>query len=949
MLLLLYFAATLFVSATLLFLVQPMVGKMILPRLGGTPAVWTTCMVFFQAVLLIGYGYTHSLSRVRNRRVQLLIHLVILVLPFAFFLLPFSLSDDWQPADTDNPVFDVLWLLLGMVGLPFFVVATSAPLLQKWFGDTGHEASKDPYFLYGASNLGSMLALVLYPLAMEPLFAVHPPPDLALRRQQIVSQAEKFRDKAEGELSFEERALLDKVESLDEEIQEQSWLCQTRFWMIGYGLLMVMVAGCVVIVWKAPAGTKPAVVEPAVAEVPKVVAPVEQRTAIQPSRKIGRSRGGKSVAVPAPSEEIKVATRAVTWPRRIRWIFLAAAPSSLMLGVTTHLTTDIAAIPFFWVIPLALYLFTFILVFSNWVVPVIGSLLTFSRERLRKPVAWTDEPHTIVLYVQPFVLGGLVLMISVGQSLPYTWMTFGFHVLVFFLTALMCHGELAKDRPGTAHLTEFYLWMSVGGVLGGLFNGLFAPKFFQVGVLEYPIAMVFACILRPRMLGEAVFIPGDTDKYKVTTLGRAVNLFMPFLMALLTCAVLFLIPPKYYFGVPLQFYGRAFVLVLVLSMFGRPFRFAMSLGVFMLIVFEYERRIDALVFQARSFFGFVRVQEKGEKNLAAQETGPRFYSLLHGGINHGQQNRARVHRRDPITYFHPTGGIGQVFSRFTWPVKRGPGAEYSWPDYHLDDNQYHWPDTRLPASLVGLGASPWDAALGACVNTQSEPPFAVIGLGIGQLAAHAKPFQRVRFFEIDPLVKRLSEPSVEIVNGERVKLEPLFTFVKDAVDRDSDIEVEIGDGRLLLQKEPKHYYHIIVIDAFSSDAIPVHLLTREALEMYLDKLAEGGVLVFNTTNRYVELTGVLRDLADKLKLTCYHFGDHDSDEYPTRFASDWLVMQRRGINPHGPRYNGGPLMPPLLLDAEGNSAWKIPNPLGGPVWTDRYSNLLRRGVMRWGQ
>lgn len=819
-----FFAVTLFVSATLLFLVQPMVGKMVLPRLGGTPAVWNTCMVFFQAVLLVGYAYTHSVSTWQNRRRQVAVQFGLLALPF--LVLPFSLGA-WNPPADYNPVLSVLWLLLGMVGLPFFVVATSAPLLQKWFHATGHPAAKDPYFLYGASNLGSMLALLLYPVLVEPFFSVE---------------------------------------------------TQTYLWLGGYLVLVGLVVGCGLLVWNAPPSRELSVSPAATEAAPASASPAPTATAITASRRMPqRGAARKPSASPTNAAEAVAPQPAVsqplTWPRRLRWIGLAAAPSSLMLGVTTYLTTDIAAIPFFWVIPLALYLLTFILVFARW------------------PVVWTEGPHTLLLYIQPCFLMFLVLILVAKLSLP-TALEFFIHLAAFFTTALVCHGELARDRPDASNLTEFYLWMSVGGVLGGMFNALVAPPLFWFGVVEYFLAMVLASLLRPPMLGETPLIPGDTSELHVTSLGRALDFVIP---SGLGIAGFFLAK----FGMQLGYrsYLLAGGVVLVLALAGRPLRFGLALGLFVLAVGIHDHEHEKYIFEGRGFFGFVKVRRE-------EYQGKVYHTLVHGGINHGQQIiKPHFMRRETITYFHPTGGIGQIFEKFKWP------------------------DQRLPASLVGLGAAPF-ASLHVLAGTHSEPPYAVLGLGSGTLAAHARPWQHMVFYEIDPLVKRLSMPP----EGEKA----YFLYVQDALDRGASLEIVLGDGRLTLQKEPyENYYHILVLDAFSSDAIPVHLLTSEAIDLYLTKLADGGVLIFNTTNKYVDITPVLADLAKAKNLECLAYGDYD-EGIPDKFGSDWVVMRRKG-----PAANGGlPLAERLNMEL-----WKRPPGLGGPIWTDSYSNLL--GVMRW--
>ena len=351
--LLVYFSLTLFVSAMLLFLVQPMIGKMILPNLGGSPSVWNACMVFFQAMLLVGYGYAHLLTKYQPLRAQVVIQAVVLL--SAFVVLPFAVGA-WEPPSDANPILPLMGKLCVLAGLPYFAVATTAPLLQRWFAHTGHAAATDPYFLYAASNLGSMLGLVLYPLVVEPWLPVTP---------------------AQG---------------------ENTLATQVHLWTGAFALLVGLVLGCGIVVWKSPA--------------------------LQPT----------PTATPMP-------TPALTLWRRLRWIALAAVPSSLMLGVTTHITTDVAATAFFWILPLAVYLLTFIIAFARW------------------PIVWTGKPHRVLLYVQPCLIV-ILLIRMLGRPLAPMWADFGLHLAMLFSTALLCHGELAKDRPAPVHLTEFYFWIS---------------------------------------------------------------------------------------------------------------------------------------------------------------------------------------------------------------------------------------------------------------------------------------------------------------------------------------------------------------------------------------------------------------------------------------------------------------------------------------------------------
>jgi SAM-dependent methyltransferase len=985
--LLAFFGLTLFVSATLLFFVQPMIGKMILPRLGGTPAVWNTCMVFFQAMLLVGYAYTHTLSTTQSRRRQLLVQAVLLFLPVA--VLPFALGERTPPAE-ENPIFWLFWLLLGVVGLPFFVVATTAPLLQKWFATTGHSAARDPYFLYGASNLGSMIGLLMYPALIEWLWDVP--------TQAIV-------------------------------------------WTVGYGLFIALVLGCALLVWRAPepalAVVEPPPPEPAPlpppAAVPEPAAPV---TAVTASRRRGvrlqhpaaAPAATKTPAValqpPAPSflnrlawnllakapSNLRPGADDITFGRRLRWVLLAAAPSSLMLGVTTYMTTDIAAVPFFWVVPLALYLLTFILVFARW------------------PVVWIGLPHTLMLYFQPCFLLFLVLRM-VGHLAVPLWLDFLLHIAAFFTTTLLCHGELAKDRPSAKHLTEFYLWMSVGGVLGGMFNALVAPLAFSYGIIEYPLAMVVACLMRPYMAQDvsqahefalprkvqdafaqgfdAVLFTLGMTTYNAPALRSSADGNRPgavgsALQSLRRCfpqssllELLFdlLVPIAFavfaYFMVDLgqrqvrlfqgtslepvgftlrRSYAMAAVVVLVLAMAMRPVRFGLSLALLFAVVTVYDRSYDSFVYEDRGFFGLVRVREITDtvKDASGEEREvPVRRTLIHGGIDHGQQILwPPAKRREPVTYFHPTNGIGEIFHKLTWgnppgkvglqehkawmteqmwldaPEKRGGETTADWEKRH--DEWYRefsrkrmpfYPgDARLPAALVGLGtASPW-AQLAA---TQAQPPYAVVGLGAGTLAAHAQPLQHVDFYEIDPIIKHLSVPP----SGKAEDL--IFYYVNDAANRGANISIIMGDGRLKMKEGPDRYYHAILLDAFSSDAVPVHLLTKEAVELYLDKLAEGGILIFNTTNRYVALQPFLAKIAEELKLECLTCPDHYSEQFPGKFGADWVALRRRD-GPGGYR-NGGPSLFDRLQVSE--QRWQRVEPYPGKAWTDAYSNLL--SAMRW--
>ncbi|HYV35102.1 MAG TPA: hypothetical protein VE988_05320, partial [Gemmataceae bacterium] len=475
---LIYFAVTLFVSAFLLFLVQPMIGKMILPGLGGTPQVWNTCMMFFQMVLLAGYFYTHTVTTKLPLKKQLITHFLVLLLPLPVLLAfgqPFYVKG-FGAEGGGNPIFLTLGLLTVIVGLPFLVVSTTAPLLQRWFNHTGHPASKDPYFLYGASNLGSILGLILYPAGVEFFLG----------------------------------------------LEAQAWL-----WLFGYLLLLALVGGCALMVYKSPAVVQLPIpvptgeinpeFSPAPGPGPDQPAPVPEQTAAITAappaptsvsrvasgiKRGGKQRGRGARAPVAPAPALKGATINIkkvshepveedkpfemTPLRRLRWVGLAAVPTSLMLGCTTYISTDISPIPLLWTIPLTLYLLSFVLVFLRWPVPWVGV------GRIPRDMT----PHKVAVILQLVALPLLMLVFMTGgYSAPVRAMAICWGS--FFLTALVCHGELARDRPPAQHLTEFYLWMSVGGALGGFFNAIVAPVIFtKWGIVEFGLALAAAGLIR---------------------------------------------------------------------------------------------------------------------------------------------------------------------------------------------------------------------------------------------------------------------------------------------------------------------------------------------------------------------------------------------------------------------------------------------------------------------
>ena len=767
---LLLYALTLFTGATLLFVMQPMVGKMILPLLGGTPAVWSTCMVFFQAALLGGYAYAHALtSRLRPSR-QVLVHVVALALPFA--VLPLAVNPRLLRGGEANPILDVLTLLSLSVGLPFLVVSATAPLLQKWFTHTEHPAARDPYFLYAASNLGSMLALLGYPTLVEP--RLH--------------------------------------------LQGSSWLSQTALWSVGYGLLAVLTALCALTLWLKPAAA-PA---PVAAEAEAAPAPVEERP---------------------------------RWARRLYWIVLAFVPSSLLLGVTTYITTDLAAVPLLWVLPLAIYLLTFILAFGRW-------------PRLLH--------HLVVALALPVTLLVIFLMVS---ALPERiWVIVLWHFGLLFVLALACHGALARDRPGPRHLTEFYLLISVGGVLGGLFNALVAPLVFS-SLIEYPLMMVLACVLLAAPRSAALGLGGGAGRallavaaaaalalvlYSESATLRVDFAFLERVLDLSADRVSDWLDPAERLVNKLLIYGPPLAVAWLLRR--RPLHLGLALASVLLISGFVDARNSDQIRQSRSFFGVLRI---------SRDRDPKGYTeLRHGTTLHGRQSLEPSRRAEPLSYYQRKGPIGQLFAE----LDRRPGSRH----------------------------------------------MAVVGLGTGTLAAYARPGDRITFYEIDRLVRDIAfDPAY-------------FTYATDARDRAVTVRLELGDARIRMEAvrrdRPEERYDVILVDAFSSDAIPVHLLTREALRLYFDLLGPRGILALHISNRYLRLEPVVAALAEE-----GHYArmlqDGGTDDIRGAVEASWAILARRTED---------------FGELASDSRWtqtRLDVEPAVSAWTDDFHNLL--SIFKW--
>jgi hypothetical protein len=738
------YAVTLLVSAALLFCVQPMFARFVLPLLGGTPAVWNVSMLFFQLALLAGYLYAHWTVRRLGPRRQALLHLVLLLPPL--LLLPIGIPDGWTPPQRGDPIPWLLALLAVSVGAPFFVVASTAPLLQRWLAATDHPRAADPYVLYRASNLGSVIGLLGYPALMEP----------TLRLGQ-----------------------------------------QGRLWAAGYVLLLLLVAGCALALWRFGPATGAAADGQAAAA-----------AALD-----GRAEAVDGEGVRRPS----------LW-RGLWWAGLAFVPSSMMLGVTSFLTTDLAPMPLLWVIPLGLYLASFVAVFA--------------------PAGEPAGAHRFAVAAFPSAVLALLLLLGADVRSPFG-MVMLVHLAVFALVALVCHGRLAGDRPHPRHLTGFYLWIALGGALGGVFNALVAPVAFNA-LTEYPLVLVAACLCLPAR-----------DR-RNGVVARRLDLGVPLLLGLVLLAALLILGGSSNGGRGLPLHPVVYGLVAIACLFQarRPLRFGLSVAA-LLAVSSLVATLasDGVLLRDRSFFGVLQVS-------AAKDGG--YRNLTNGTTLHGAEVVEPGQRPVPITYYSPRGPVGDV------------------------------------------------------VRAQHErgrtERVAVVGLGAGAMACHSRPGERWTFFEIDPKVERIAgDPR-------------LFTYLRDC---QSSADVVLGDARVSLTRQAAQRYDLIVLDAFSSDAIPVHLLTREAVELYRSRLADGGVLAFHVSNRFIDLEPVLWDVARATGMTCmgrFDRGPPLREPLATsRISSHWVTLARQAWD--------------LGAVAE-DPGWQPCTRGGGRPWTDDYSNVL---------
>ncbi|MFA4893045.1 fused MFS/spermidine synthase [Brevundimonas sp.] len=731
----LLFALAIFTSASLVFVVQPMVTKLVLPMLGGSPAVWNTAMVFFQTALLAGYAYAHVLQKVGSIKTQVAIHLALLLAAALF--LPLRVNGWLGDPDPSAPVLWLLATLALSVGAPFAVLSATAPLLQAWYARVraGHADGRNPYVLYAASNLGSFLALLSYPVLIEPLAT----------------------------------------------LSGQRW-----GWSGGYVAFMLMIVALAFVVW---------------------------------SRRLDRSAEPARLA-PSPP---------MTLREKVILVLLAAAPSSLMLGVTSHLSTDVASAPFLWVAPLALYLLTFVIAFQNrpWI------------------------PLGATLPIQAAIGAVCVLTVAFRSS---NWsMAFAIHLTAFFFAALMCHQLLAARRPAPDRLTEFYLLMSLGGVVGGAFTALVAPVIFNM-VWEYPLVLVLVGLARP--WGKGPLNPTQTGLLVAAALIAASPVLLSLWLNSNDGA-----RAAFYATSPFQMGQLAMIILLPAAICaflvrGRALAFTAILLMITLSSQWIARGYD-WSYSGRSFFGVMRVANAPDPRLGGD-----VHVMMHGTTLHGAQARDPRFDCVPTLYYAAATPIGQA-------------AEMV--------------EARGPARI------------------------GVVGQGSGAMATYKRAEDSMTFFEIDPMVDRLSRDP------------EWFTYISNCAV--GPIDTVLGDARLTLAKQPAGSFDLLIIDAFSSDAVPTHLLTAEAIAGYLKLLKPNGVVLLHLSNRNLDITLPAVAAAQALGKASLHQIYYEGDSTPemAEASTEALILSP---TPEG------------LADFRADTRWKQPLPTTVRPWTDDYVNLF---------
>lgn len=718
-------AIVIFIGSALLFVIQPFTARLFFSLAGGSPSLWNACMVFFQLLLLLGYTFTHCITNKLKLKHQVILVAILLALPFAF--MPILAPETGPPHDIDP----TLWFLIALattVGAPFFLLSTSSPLLQRWYSSTQIEKAKDPYFLYAASNCGSLVGLLGYPLVIEPILGLN---------------------------------------------VQSAWF--TRAYAIFAAGIVVSGALCYAL-------RKPETAHKATATQPK-----KQKISIS---------------------------------KYFYWILLAFIPSSLSLGVTHHLSTEIASIPLLWALPLSIYLITYILAFSQ--------RITVKTESLSKALA---------------IITAMIAFALLRHANEPILIVIGLHLAFLFIAGLFCHKLLSDSRPDLGNLTLFYLMLAIGGSLGGIFNALIAPFLFN-SILEYPLIIALVCWIR--IDGKAGF----------KGIKKLLSHAAPALILIWMLAVRHFLGDRDSYDMTQLLLRDGLPLLFALYFYARPRTYAASILVILLMANFYPSAHGKIIHSQRTFFGVHRVTISPDK---------RFVQLIHGTTIHGLQNRAPSKRMLSTSYFHPSGPVGQIFEAIH--------------------------QRTTPIREVGI-----------------------IGLGAGSIAAFGREGERFTYFEIDPAVIEIA------MNPE------LFTFMADS---QAELRTVLGDGRKTLELEPDGMLDLLIMDAFSSDSAPVHLLTKEAFALYLSKLKPNGILALNISNRYLTMETVVAANLNDLGMIVLHQEDElitDEQREEGKAVSFWIAAARNRE---------------ALGSLATNPYWLTIPPNGSaPRWTDQRVTLL---------
>ncbi|MFO1482549.1 MAG: fused MFS/spermidine synthase [Verrucomicrobiaceae bacterium] len=782
-------------SAFLLFQVQPIISKFILPWFGGSPGVWTTCMLFFQVVLFAGYAYAHALTLL-PRKWQGVVH--GLLLGAAIALLPIAPGDMWKPTGHEDPAFRILLLLAASVGLPYFVLSSTSPLVQVWF--TRASGGVSPWRLYALSNIGSLAALLSYPLFFEV-------------RWDVVEQ--------------------------------------TTLWSVAFGAFVILsLSG----VW------------------------------------MDRHHAIKEAAQPPPP--VDTAADHPGWFRRIRWVLLPALASCVLLAATNHVCQDVAVIPFLWVVPLSLYLLTFIICFEHerwyarvpvlWVLPALLLLfITCTEGRLQKQDYWTKIEKTAHEHVEPLlnkIPGVHVNFSSIDLTPDFIW-ELGWAFGAMFLACMLCHGELTRLKPAPRRLTEFYLLMSAGGALGGLFVSLGAPRLFTT-FAEWPVSLIVVFALACIVLLRCVWRVQRQTWGWIIAAALAVLLFLQGWMldslGIVTKAIIEAklekignVAPLWTLWVIIGVIVLCVAILIFRAVRRGTFRPALIslllLGiqstVIVLLMCDLGFKNDEKLERVRNFYGMLSVNEEFDSSINSS-----YRQLSNGGIIHGMQNMAPNLRADPTTYYGHQTGIGKA----------------------LD-------------SLKDRG----DARVG------------VVGMGAGTVSCYAKGGHTFRFYDINPDVVRIAKKH--------------FTYLADMQARGAKLEIVTADARLALDSEKPQNFDVLLLDAFSGDSVPVHLLTREAFAIYKRHMKPDGIIAVHITNSYLVLAPVIEKIAADAGYKTTRIatpgdgGDHDSTDYILVTNNATFLAAN----------------PPSLVGNEIVLKHDV------RLWTDRYHNLLRILDIPW--